>query len=552
MIIKKSLLIMICFFCFFTSELSFSENNTDIVNIISPKSILIIYDQKYKIGDFTDYLTAYEGLIGHFDLTSSHMQDKIYKKNDINNYDYIMIINVNNEIKNKFLFEDLKDTSKTVFWIGGGINKLIEKTNINMHFENNQYTYNTLKHYNDNFIKTYSVDNVNNIPLLTLSKNSTIYTKLSNGIINSPYIFKNDNFVFKLNVAAYEEEYYAFADVLFNFFTSKFPIIKTATIRIEDIHPLRDPEKLKKIADFLYDRNIPFMMVVIPAYLNFKTDKIITLSDKPKLVEALKYMQNHGGRVILHGFKHTFHKRFTTGEGYELWDGYLSRPLDVNIKTYVNKLVSKGLNVCYKNGLYPIAFEAPHYAASQDAYKELSKYFTTIVGQIQTSDYHFTTLTFPYETTNISQAKFVIPENLEYYNPNNNNPLRSIEKKLNELSMMRSYTAGVFFHPYLTIDELKATVNLIESKGLKFKDPLENNFSVKTKDLSITFKNHTPKIDTYNKNLLSNRLSIFSNYFFDFMLIILIIATISFLVFYITNLKSRTYFRRIKKHYEDI
>ncbi|WKK94798.1 DUF2334 domain-containing protein [Clostridioides difficile] len=67
-------------------------------------------------------------------------------------------------------------------------------------------------------------------------------------------------------------------------------------------------------------------MALIPAYVNPKNHKVITLSESPEIVKAIKYMQDKGGTVILHGYTHQYKKEEVSGEGYEFWDGKKMNP----------------------------------------------------------------------------------------------------------------------------------------------------------------------------------------------------------------------------------
>ncbi len=97
-------------------------------------------------------------------------------------------------------------------------------------------------------------------------------------------------------------------------------------IRLEDIHPLVDPEMLQSIAEILNDKKIPYMIAVIPVYRNPETGEEEHFSDSPKLLKVLKYMQNHGGSIILHGYSHQYRNR-ETGEGFEFWDVQNNMPI---------------------------------------------------------------------------------------------------------------------------------------------------------------------------------------------------------------------------------
>ena len=55
-------------------------------------------------------------------------------------------------------------------------------------------------------------------------------------------------------------------------------------------------------------------------------------------------------------------------------------------KEYTESKITSGMQELVKFGLYPLAFEAPHYTMSQNGYQILSEHFSTYVGQVQLSD----------------------------------------------------------------------------------------------------------------------------------------------------------------------
>ena len=61
-----------------------------------------------------------------------------------------------------------------------------------------------------------------------------------------------------------------------------------AMIRIEDVTLYENPDNLREIADILSSRGIPFMVGVIPFFVDPGEGTRLSLSDKPDLVDALQ------------------------------------------------------------------------------------------------------------------------------------------------------------------------------------------------------------------------------------------------------------------------
>src|SRR5690606_21576661 len=202
-------------------------------------------------------------------------------------------------------------------------------------------------------------------------------------------------------------------------------------------------------------------------------------------------MQKNGASLIQHGYLHQY-REDETGEGFEYWDVENDRPIfqsntdEVKLREdfatdeeygdfvqnvglpyeqeHIYDSIVNGVYEMTAEGLYPIAFEAPHYSMSQTGYKELSKYFTTYVGQIQISDRTYDGTFVPvYESTPAGlHGMKVIPETMGYIDPEN-------DKAVDEMIEQADYTAqfsdsylAFFYHPYLGIEKFDEVMTKLE------------------------------------------------------------------------------------------
>ncbi|WP_130860209.1 DUF2334 domain-containing protein [Gracilibacillus phocaeensis] len=60
---------------------------------------------------------------------------------------------------------------------------------------------------------------------------------------------------------------------------------------------------------------MPYLVAVIPVYTN-EEGQTKHLLDSPKLAKTLKYMQDNGASMVLHGYEHQYLSS-ETGEGFE-------------------------------------------------------------------------------------------------------------------------------------------------------------------------------------------------------------------------------------------
>jgi len=113
----------------------------------------------------------------------------------------------------------------------------------------------------------------------------------------------------------------------------------------------------------------------VPFYLDPESNTAATLSDMPEFVKTIKAMQKSGGTIVMHGSTHQF--RGETTADYEFWDSMTARPLFSDSREYVRQKLETGLAELWNNGIYPLVWETPHYAASQLDYPVINTFFST-------------------------------------------------------------------------------------------------------------------------------------------------------------------------------
>ncbi|WP_158600641.1 DUF2334 domain-containing protein [Tessaracoccus antarcticus] len=97
------------------------------------------------------------------------------------------------------------------------------------------------------------------------------------------------------------DRYLAFADLFYDLLAPDTAPVRQAALRLEDVDAAASPEDLYAITDFLHERGVPFQVAVIPIRLSRTPggdpDSWVGLSlgDRPDVVKALRYMQQHGG-----------------------------------------------------------------------------------------------------------------------------------------------------------------------------------------------------------------------------------------------------------------
>lgn len=265
-------------------------------------------------------------------------------------------------------------------------------------------------------------------------------------------------------------------------------------LRLEDISPMSDETLLLQAGTYLYKRHVPFILSVIPVYLNPETGDKVYLSDKPKMVKVLKKLQSMGGSIIVHGYTHAY-RHSETGEGFEFWDAKADQPItsenadgtpsilekeqafpneqayksylkpfQEKEETYTRQKLTHAIEDLTSAGLYPLAFEAPHYTMSEYGYQIASQYFSSMFGQVQLSNTTWKTSgASPFLTKPaMLHGMTLYPETIGFVDTSKQNPLGDMQENISQMIDFEGGVAGGFYHPYLGMKYLPELVDQME------------------------------------------------------------------------------------------
>jgi uncharacterized protein YdaL len=297
-----------------------------------------------------------------------------------------------------------------------------------------------------------------------------------------------------------------FSDLLFDALAPGTPTRHRALVRLEDVGPDADPQRLRSIADYLYNQRVPFTFGVYPIYkdplgtYNNGTPETIRLVDAPQVVSALKYMISKGGRMILHGLTHQYSNVANpyggvSGDDFEFFRAHIDAnnyvvfdgPVPEDSVAWAQGRIDAALAEIAAAGLpKPTIFEFPHYAASALDYQAVATRFTTrydrtlyFTGQLSGNPRYVDNNRmigqfFPYVVRDVYGTK-VLPENLANYEPTpeNNNPPRlpaDIVATAKRNLAVRDGFASFFYHPYNGLGPLREIVSGIKALGYTFVD----------------------------------------------------------------------------------
>jgi uncharacterized protein YdaL len=441
-------------------------------------------------------------LLGHFQTEATLKAVSSYRDGEMAHYNFTFYIGyTKHDMPPNVFMHDAFETKKPLIWLNTGMETFTHQFDVERRFGFRYLRFDTTSVYDvvnrgdQSFTKTEP--NANVIRIIAPKRCVVLATTTSTRTHTTvPYIVRSEKFWYVVDspfsYATEGDRYLLFADMLHDILGEPHAESHSALIRIEDTNPFSDPTQLRDIADVLSDQDVPFLVGVTPFYVNPANGIRVAMSDKPDYVDALHYMMEHGGTIVLHGTTHQY--KGETSVDYEYWDESRDRILPVDSKEYVEKKIRDGINECIKNGVYPLVWETPHYSASALDYSIFAEHFSTVVEQRLVLDRLDQSQYFPYLIYQDMYDQRIYPENLGYI------PFDSDEKKSREaVDRLISYAkvnlsvrdgfASAFFHPFLDPDLLKQLIDGLQKLGYTFIDLRDSTNIVKLDDRVIVSGN---------------------------------------------------------------
>lgn len=235
---------------------------------------------------------------------------------------------------------------------------------------------------------------------------------------------------------------------------------KNAYIRLEDImadgmdtdarYTMENIEKLRFMAEYLYNNNQQYYIAWIPVYRNPKTNIYNDITENKSLyntafIYTLDYMADHGGHLGLHGYTHQYGEE-RSADGYE-WGA--NTPLSLYEQQHRMILAKQA---CAKLGYKEEFFEFPHYGATSDQLKMAEYYFDAIY-QSYPSNALKNTVVY---TTVGDKKLYYIPTPADYVK---HVGVESCEETISKLlsDAGKGNAVSLFFHPTLDMDLVQVT-----------------------------------------------------------------------------------------------
>ncbi|GAA3274285.1 hypothetical protein GCM10020218_019850 [Dactylosporangium vinaceum] len=477
---------------------------------------LVLYDTTGPYGFLGEqYAIATANLSSHFgDWTAQPVVN--YQAGELNDYQAVIYMgSTYDEPLPAAFLDDVTATTKPVIWVYDNIWQLTARDPnfaANRGFTWSQFDVSPVSKVNYEG-RTFTRDPQNMAGIMnTVIYDTTKATAIGNAVRDADssafsWGVRSGNFTYlgeiPYSYMTTNDRYVAFANLLEEALAPQTAERHRALVRIEDVGPDADPVELNAITTYLSSLNIPFSVAVYSRYVDAKgaysngVPQDYTLADRPQVVAALKNMQAHGGTLLMHGYTHQYASKDNPYNGvsaddFEFYTAHVDPatnnvvydgPVAEDSQSWAQSRIDAAFAEFAKAGLAkPTIFEFPHYAGSDAANRAVAATFTTRydrglypAGALRGGPLDNTRIIgqfFPYTVRDI-YGVVTYPENLGNIElePYNNHPAMLPADLVASAQLNTAVKDGVasfFFHPYVDVSYLKATVEGIQGAGYTF------------------------------------------------------------------------------------
>lgn len=430
----------------------------------------IVYDAAFRYGEPQSVLVSLQEYLGHFDVDQKTVSVRNWRPGAIRDANIVVVLGLRKTKLPQGLLREVAGAGK-ILWIEGNVEQLARYLH---------WTDFRLREKTDGWMSAASPSGDHAIPdwmqcyVATPGGDAEVYDRVKRPMESGALSWRRGN-VYYLGCLDFFEVSMrtAFTNLLSHVIPAEYAKTlsrpRKVLLRIEDVSPLSDAEAVRKVLAVPEKLGIPFAIGVI-SLGDAKDGSWRALHENPKLVKVLQEAQADGASIIMHGYEHRNRFSPTTGEGWEFWNIRDDRPMQ-NDAAFTRDRIEKAFVELARCGLWPVAFEPPHYAMSHKGYRVLSRYFNILSGMEQISDVSYeTTVTFPYIVkSRYAYGMTILPENMGYYDGKDSRVGDMLRNSRMLLDVPAPF-ACFFYHGYLPPDHLMPVIQGVLRQGYTFFD----------------------------------------------------------------------------------
>ncbi|HYK90434.1 MAG TPA: DUF2334 domain-containing protein [Acidobacteriota bacterium] len=462
------------------------------------------------------YAQLVQNLLGHFEVSTTVKSLGAYRRGDLDRHDLTIYLGVvyDDPLPGDFR-KDALATSKTLLWVDFNLWQIAWSGDADEQADNPAFVrrfgirflemdgsgYPEIRYRGRQFRKNQNDPTLGRVSIVDPAKAHEVAVAVRPPNYAIPYITQAANLWYVSDnpfddvIAC--DRYFAFADALHDVLGISHPESHRAIVRIEDVHPLASTARLRAIGELCESLKVPFCVSVIPEYRdplgsnNNGVGRVVKMTDVPEFIAALRYLEQCGGQLLMHGYTHQLDEIPNPLNGVTAEDAEFYRktsdtddglPVPGDSAKWARGRVNAGLSLFRRSRLIPVGWNTPHYVASVTDYLQFARMFRLFVdrGQYYSADsagnLHTMDQAAPYVLTDIYGC-LRVPETLGYIhqNPGAGEPTANMPEDIARSAAaymgVRDGWAGFFYHWYLDPDYLREAVLKIKALGYEFVPP---------------------------------------------------------------------------------
>ncbi|QJD83607.1 DUF2334 domain-containing protein [Cohnella herbarum] len=349
---------------------------------IPDKSAVVVYggdnnEDAGRNGSGRQRIMSLYGLLRAYcsEVTLVSLND--YEDRLIQGKDYVIVVGVTQEPVNVILGTSLSSFDGEIGWVGGGIEKYAEYglmdgfkvAGYSNQFAELTYPFDVSQTSIDGKAETMLIGQTAQVPkLVALAEDGVeVVGTLSDGKERFPYAIRSGRL---WNIATYgsgDANGAAFKDTIRRLLGTESPKWPSVYIKLDDISPFVDYDKLEQAAQWLSEQGVPFILELRPVFVNTE------YKEMERYFEVVRRIQHLGGTAVLgnlQGWKPP-----------DEWGTYIESYSDSNVTSPESPetLIDLALEAYMDAGIYPLALSGPPDLLFDPEFANALSYFTTFV-----------------------------------------------------------------------------------------------------------------------------------------------------------------------------
>jgi len=459
-----------------------------------PKSILIIYEGKTRLGENFSVLEALKLYLRHFNVSikSSYIETL---DTSVSDYDCVIYLGLQDRKIPKDLLRNLSK-AKSLIWIEANIKQYAEYIGWE-DFEDYGYK----SGYASIIYKDKSVNlGLDTSVYIAYPKTRKDLSFLYDSKRNIPWAWRKENLWYFGRLDFRDNSCLIFFDLLHDILGENHRGDRRVLLLIDEVNPLTSAEKLRKLLLSHCCEEAPVNLVIYPEVTRARDTYY--LEDNRELIEVLKLVDEHKWAFIM--------GTYSDRESLE-------------------EKVERDLIGLARIGVFPIAFKLPY--SDVEGHDKAGRYFRLILynGLISIR----------------SPKNIWYPVNMDRSNPDNPEDYIYLLEKAKDFMILRDAILGITFPSYAPVENLRRLIYDIRSLGYDFLNLREEPFYVESPHIKVMNvggkKIIISNIPPLKKTFLQKAFEVFISYLR--LILMIVISIFAVLIFYLIKNRRKLYER---------